>query len=212
MIDLKVKDLGLLDYEQVWGSMVSAISNRTQDEPDEVWFVQHPAVYTLGYAGSELNILEQNNIPLVLSDRGGEITAHMPGQLIAYPILSLKEKRLTPKKLVYILEETVIHLLKQYGILGERCSKKPGIWVDGSKICSIGLRFSSKVSKHGIAINLTNDLSLFKAINPCGLKNCPIVRACDLTNAKITIEEASQKLGAFFSTILGYQIRWIDIL
>lgn len=194
MIDLKVKDLGLLDYEQVWGSMVSAISNRTQDEPDEVWFVQHPAVYTLGYAGSELNILEQNNIPLVLSDRGGEITYHGPGQLVVYFLINIKRLGWGPKKLVVYLEELIISLLDKYDIKAERRAGAPGIYVNNKKIASIGLKIKHGFSYHGLSLNVDMNLSPFNNINTCGLKNLEVTQINNLTN--VSLQEVKTDLKA----------------
>ena len=185
MIDLKVKDLGLLDYEKVWGSMVSAISNRTQDEPDEVWFVQHPAVYTLGYAGSGLNILEQNNIPLVLSDRGGEITYHGPGQLVVYFLINIKRLGWGPKKLVVYLEELIISLLDKYDIKAERRAGAPGIYVNNKKIASIGLKIKHGFSYHGLSLNVDMNLSPFNNINTCGFKNLEVTQINNLTNVSL---------------------------
>jgi len=194
LIDLKVKDLGLLDYEKVWGSMVSAISNRTQDEPDEVWFVQHPAVYTLGYAGSELNILEQNNIPLVLSDRGGEITYHGPGQLVVYFLINIKRLGWGPKKLVVYLEELIISLLDKYDIKAERRAGAPGIYVNNKKIASIGLKIKHGFSYHGLSLNVDMNLSPFNNINTCGFKNLEVTQINNLTN--VSLQEVKTDLKA----------------
>ena len=194
MIDLKVKDLGLLDYEQVWGSMVAAISNRPQDEPDEVWFVQHPAVYTLGYAGSELNILEQNNIPLVLSDRGGEITYHGPGQLVVYFLINIKRLGWGPKKLVLYLEELIISLLDKYDIKAERRAGAPGIYVNNKKIASIGLKIKHGFSYHGLSLNVDMNLSPFNNINTCGFKNLEVTQINNLTN--VSLQEVKTDLKA----------------
>ena len=194
MIDLKVKDLGLLDYEQVWGSMVSAISNRTQDEPDEVWFVQHPAVYTLGYAGSELNILEQNNIPLVLSDRGGEITYHGPGQLVVYFLINIKRLGWGPKKLVVYLEELIVSLLDKYDIKAERRAGAPGIYVNNKKIASIGLKIKHGFSYHGLSLNVDMNLSPFNNINTCGFENLEVTQINNLTN--VSLQEVKTDLKA----------------
>ena len=134
MTDLRIKDLGFLDYEEVWQSMVSSVKNRERNAPDEVWFVQHPAVYTLGYSGSDLNILEQNNIPLVRSDRGGEATYHGPGQLVVYFLINIKRLGWGPKKLIFYLEEIFMSLLDQYGIDAQNKEGAPGIYVGHKKI------------------------------------------------------------------------------
>ena len=166
MIDPKIKDLGLMDYEEVWQSMVSAVNLRQQHEIDEVWLVQHPAVFTLGYAGSEINILNQTNIPVVRSDRGGEITYHGPGQLVVYFLINIKRLGWGPKKLIFYLEELFISLLNNYDITAKRKAGAPGIYVDEKKIASIGLKIKRGFSYHGVSLNIDMDLSPFNNISP----------------------------------------------
>ncbi len=192
MTDLRIKDLGFLDYEEVWQSMVSSVKNRERNAPDEVWFVQHPAVYTLGYSGSDLNILEQNNIPLVRSDRGGEATYHGPGQLVVYFLINIKRLGWGPKKLIFYLEEIFMSLLDQYGIDAQNKEGAPGIYVGQKKIASIGLRIKRGFSYHGVSLNIDMNLTPFNYINTCGVESLEVTQINDLT--AVSVQKVKQDL------------------
>ena len=194
MIDPKIKDLGLMDYEEVWRSMVSAVNLRQQHEVDEVWLVQHPAVFTLGYAGSEINILNQTNIPVVRSDRGGEITYHGPGQLVVYFLINIKRLGWGPKKLIFYLEELFISLLNNYDITAKRKAGAPGIYVDEKKIASMGLKIKRGFSYHGVSLNIDMDLSPFNNINTCGYKSLEVTQLNNLTS--VSVKEVKDDLEA----------------
>ena len=185
MIDLKIKDLGLFDYGEVWRSMVSAIDNRSHHAPDEVWFVEHPTVYTLGYAGSEKNIITKKDIPVVRSDRGGQVTYHGPGQLVVYFLINIKRLRWGPKKLIFYLEETFISLLGQYKIKAKRKEGAPGIYVADQKIASIGLKIKRGFCYHGVSLNVDMDLSPFDGINTCGHKALEVTQVNDLASVSL---------------------------
>ena len=150
--------------------MVSEIDNKSKFSPDEIWFVQHPPVYTLGYAGSEINIITQENIPVVRSDRGGQVTYHGPGQLVVYFLINIKRLGWGPKKLIFYLEEVFISLLSHYDINAERKEGAPGIYVGDQKIASIGLNIKRGFSYHGVSLNVDMNLSPFNGINTCGFK------------------------------------------
>ena len=194
MIDPKIKDLGLMDYEEVWQSMASAVNLRQQHEIDEVWLVQHPAVFTLGYAGSEINTLNQTNIPVVRSDRGGEITYHGPGQLVVYFLVNIKRLGWGPKKLIYYLEELFISLLNNYDIKAKRKAGAPGLYVDENKIASIGLKIKRGFSYHGVSLNIDMDLSPFNNINICGYKSLEVTQLNNLTS--VSMKEVKDDLKA----------------
>jgi len=185
LIDFKIKELGLLDYEEVWQSMVSAINNRSQHAPDEVWLVQHPPVYTLGYSGLEKDIINQEGIPVVRSDRGGQVTYHGPGQLVVYFLLNIRRLGWGPKKLIYYLEEIFISLLSQYDIKTQRKEGAPGIYVDGQKIASIGLKIKRGFSYHGVSLNVDMNLYPFKGINTCGLQSLKVTQINDLKRVSL---------------------------
>ncbi|WNO09509.1 lipoyl(octanoyl) transferase LipB [Teredinibacter sp. KSP-S5-2] len=165
---LIVSYLGEQEYQVVWQKMQDYTNQRNADTPDVLWLVEHPAVYTQGQAGKPEHLIHANEIPVVKTDRGGQITYHGPGQLVAYPLLDLKRLGIGVRDLVTLIENSVIDLLKEYGITSVAKPDAPGVYVDGKKIASLGLRVRRGCSFHGVAINVDMDLSPFRGINPCG--------------------------------------------
>ena len=159
-MDIKLRKLGLQDYHKTWASMQSVILSKGQRDPDDVWFLEHFPVYTLGFGASENNLLTKNDIPIVRSDRGGEITYHGPGQIVAYFLINLRRKGWGPKKLVNELESTVIDFLEDYGVSSKRQQRDPGVYIRDKKISSVGLKIKKGYSYHGLSINIDMDLSL----------------------------------------------------
>ena len=176
----RVKQLGIVDYEPTWHAMQALTAARHADTEDEVWLLQHPAVYTLGLAGKPEHLLQSTQIPLVHSDRGGQITYHGPGQLVVYLLLDVKRYRLGVRELVRRIEQTVIHLLAEWGIVANGDVARPGIYVDGAKIASLGLRVKNGATYHGLALNVDLDLTPFASINPCGYANLPVTSLAQL--------------------------------
>ena len=179
---LQIKHLGSQDYQDSWNSMRATISGKTQEDKDEVWLLEHPPVFTIGHAGSKDNLLESGAIPVIRSDRGGEITFHGPGQLVVYFMINLRRRGWGPKRLVQELEELIINLLKLYAIEAERKTGFPGIYVEEKKIASIGLKINRGFSYHGISLNVDMDMSPFKQINPCGISSLQLTQMKDLTD------------------------------
>lgn len=173
--DFIVRHLGQRDYQTVWQDMQAFTEARDDDTPDEVWLVQHPPVFTLGLNGKNEHILDPGDIPVVNCDRGGQVTYHGPGQLIAYLLLDLRRRELGVKSLVHKIEQAIIELLAEHGIHGERRQGAPGIYVDGAKIAALGLRVRRGCCYHGLSLNLDMDLQPFSRINPCGFEGL----ACD---------------------------------
>jgi lipoyl(octanoyl) transferase len=165
---LRLRWLGLRDYEPTWRTMREFTDTRGEDTPDELWLLEHPSVYTLGLNGDLRHLVQATEIPVIQVDRGGQITWHGPGQLVAYPLLDLRRKNLGIRALVTALENAVIGLLKQYGIASEARRDAPGVYVEGRKIASVGLRVRRGCSYHGLSLNVNPDLAAFAAINPCG--------------------------------------------
>lgn len=162
---IKTRDLGSMEYAQVLQNMQNFTSKRTADTADELWLVQHPNVFTLGQAGKPEHILTNpHNIPIINSDRGGQVTFHGPGQLICYVLVNLKRRNLNIRTLVNILEQSVINILEQSKISASRESGAPGVYVQGKKIASVGLRISKGCSYHGVSINIDMDLAPFSNI------------------------------------------------
>ena len=170
-MNLKLRKLGTQDYRKTWASMQNVILSKDKEDPDELWLLEHFPVYTLGFGASEDHLLSENNIPVVRSDRGGEVTYHGPGQIVAYFLINLRRKKWGPKKLVNELEASVIDFLKKYNISSTRQSGDPGIYVEDKKISSVGLKIKRGFSYHGLSINIDMDLSPFENINVCGNKS-----------------------------------------
>ena len=165
-----VRHMGLRDYETVWREMQHFTDTRTADTPDEIWLLEHPPVFTLGLNGKPEHILDPGDIPVVKCDRGGQVTYHGPGQLIAYLLLDMRRHQLGVKALVSKIEQAVIDLLAEHQIHGQRRDGAPGIYVDGAKIAALVLRIRKGCSYHGLSLNVDMDLEPFSRINPCGFE------------------------------------------
>ena len=178
--NLTFKSLGLRDYGGVWQSMKSHI--REEDFKNEIWFLEHTPVFTLGTAADQKHILNAKGIPVIQSDRGGEVTYHGPGQLVIYFMIDVKRSKLGPKILVKTLQEFTKSLLKEYSIDSEFIDGAPGVFVNEKKIASIGLRISKGKTYHGISINVDMNLAPFSYINPCGYEGLKVTQIKDLNN------------------------------
>lgn len=178
--NLTFKSLGLRDYDGVWQSMKSHI--REENFKNEIWFLEHTPVFTLGTAADQKHILNAKGIPVIQSDRGGEVTYHGPGQLVIYFMIDVKKSKLGPKILVKTLQEFTKSLLKEYSIDSEFIDGAPGVYVNEKKIASIGLRISKGKTYHGISINVDMDLAPFSYINPCGYEGLKVTQIKDLNN------------------------------
>ncbi len=178
-----VRSLGLQEYEPLWRAMQQFTDTRTADTPDEIWFTEHPPVFTLGLNASRDHLLAPGDIPVIQIDRGGQVTYHGPGQLMIYPLIDLKRGRLGVRSLVTALEQTVVDLSADFGI--EACSRSdaPGVYVQDRKIASVGLRVRRGASYHGMALNIDVDLEPFSRINPCGFSGLEVT---DLKSIGIT--------------------------
>ena len=165
---LIVRHLGIRPYLDTWQAMQAFTDRRDVDTPDEIWLLQHEAVYTQGQAGKAEHLLHPTEIPVVQSDRGGQITYHGPGQLIAYLLLDVRRKGLGVRQLVTAMEQAVIGVLAQANIQAAAKADAPGVYVNGAKIASLGLRIRRGCSFHGLALNVDLDLTPFTHINPCG--------------------------------------------
>jgi lipoyl(octanoyl) transferase len=169
-----VRDLGFRPLPDVWAKMQAFTAERAGDTRDEVWFVEHPPVYTLGMRASREHLLAPGDIPVVQIDRGGQVTYHGPGQLMVYVLLNLERRALTPRKLVQTLESAVIDTVAGYGVTAVARRDAPGVYVDGAKLAAVGLRVKRHCSYHGMAVNVAMDLTPFAGINPCGYANLPV--------------------------------------
>ena len=205
---LIVRNLGIQDYQHVWHNMQAFTDNRTEDTPDEIWLVQHPSVFTQGQAGKPEHLLQRTDIPVVQSDRGGQITYHGLGQQIMYVLIDIKRhENLNVRQLVTALEQSVVKTLADYGIEGYPKPDAPGVYIDGKKICSLGLRIRHGRSFHGLAFNINMDLTPFHQINPCGYAGLEMCQLADfIGSARADCHQVSLQLVKHFSTLLGYNV------
>lgn len=190
-----VRHLGRTDYTQTWLAMQQFNTDRTPSTEDEVWVTEHFPVYTLGLNRQGVRLPEASDIPLVMTDRGGKITYHGPGQLIIYPLLDLKRHGLSVRKLVSILENSVIAWLAEYGVQAQAKSNAPGVYVQEAKIAALGLRIKNNGSYHGLSVNVAMDLSPFSAIDPCGYAGLAVTQTQDL-GLPLTLSQAAEQLTA----------------
>ena len=179
--------------------MQTFTAERTAATRDEIWFVEHPPVYTLGMRASREHLLAPGDIPVVQIDRGGQVTYHGPGQLVAYVMLNLERRSLTPRKLVQALESAVIDTVADYGVTAAARRDAPGVYVAGAKLAAVGLRVKRHCSYHGLAVNVAMDLAPFAGINPCGYANLPVT---DL-RALAGIESVARFRAAFEPRLLA---------
>ena len=180
MTEVIIVDRGLEAYERTHQAMIDRIELLKGGERAEIWCVQHHRVFTQGQAGKAEHVLDLGDIPLVQSDRGGQVTYHGPGQIILYTLIPLKKFGLSVRGLVKLLENAVIALLAIYGIEANVCTDSPGVYVDDKKIASLGLRIRHGISFHGIAVNVNMDLEPFSRINPCGYPGLQVLQMSDL--------------------------------
>lgn len=179
-VRVRVKYSGVVDYHSAWRDMKEFTLARKTNTPDEIWILQHPPVYTLGIAGKTEHLLKNNGISVIRTDRGGQITYHGPGQIIAYLLLDIRRLKLGVKELVRRMEGAVIDLLEEYSITTEIHNNAPGVYVKNAKIAALGLKIKNGCCYHGLALNAEMDLDPFSAINPCGYSNLEITQTSDI--------------------------------
>ena len=188
-----IRDLGRVEYEPTWRAMQAFTAAREPDTSDEVWLLEHPPVYTQGQAGRPEHLIAETAIPVVPIDRGGQITYHGPGQLVAYVLVDLRRRGYGIRELVTRMEQAVIDLLAAHGVVAERRAGAPGVYVDGAKIAALGLRVKHGCTYHGLAFNVDMDLGPFAAINPCGYAGMRVTQCRDL-GVMLSLQQAGQAL------------------
>ncbi len=188
-----VRQLGRQPYEPIFEAMKRFTDDRDQNTQDEIWLVEHDAVFTQGQAGKAEHILMPGDIPVVQVDRGGQVTYHGPGQQVIYLMLNIKRRKLGVRHLVTAMEEAVVGLLEKYGVTAYPKPDAPGVYVDEKKVCSLGLRIRNGCSFHGLALNVNMDLSPFQRINPCGYAGMEMIDTARL-NGPTTLETAGNEL------------------
>lgn len=190
---MRIVNLGLQDYTQTWETMKIFTENRQRETEDELWIVEHPSVFTQGISGKSEHLLKTSDIPVVQSDRGGQITYHGPGQLIVYCLIDLKRLGMGVKKIVSIIETSIIDLLKCYNIQSHTKTGAPGVYVNNAKIAALGLKVKNGKTYHGLSLNINMDLSPFTQINPCGYQDLTVTQMLNLTD-NVDLETIGNKL------------------
>ena len=174
-----IRHLGLAPYEPTWRAMQKFTDDRDSSTADEIWFVEHPPVFTLGLNASREHVLSPGDIPVVQIDRGGQVTYHGPGQLVVYALVDLRRRHLGVRGLVVALENAVIAYVAELGVAAEGSRQAPGVYVAGAKLASVGLRIRRGASYHGLALNVAVDLAAFERINVCGHRGLAVTRLAD---------------------------------
>ena len=200
---VEIRSLGRREFEPLWRSMQAFTDSRGDQTPDEIWFTEHPPVFTLGLNASREHVLAPGDIPVIQIDRGGQVTYHGPGQLMIYPLVDLRRAGLGVRDLVTALEQSVVDLAVQYNIVAASRADAPGIYVQGKKIGSVGLRIRRNSSYHGMALNVDMDLEPFTRINPCGFDDLEVT---DLAELGVTrdLSEVARDLEPHLLRHLGF--------
>lgn len=199
---LVIRELGIQDYDQVWQAMQQFTDLRNEQTADQLWLLEHYPVFSQGQAGKEEHLLLPGDIPVVKADRGGQVTYHGPGQLVVYVLLDLRRRKLGVRQLVTLLEQVLIETLAAYNVEAYAKPDAPGVYVDGRKVASLGLRVRKGCSFHGLALNVDMDLSPFNRINPCGYAGLQMTQSKDL-GGPLSVAEAKQQIIQSFSRHLA---------
>lgn len=203
MDDLILRRLGRQPYEPSWHRMQTFTAQRDANTRDEIWLLEHDPVFTQGQAGKAEHLLNPGDIPVVQVDRGGQVTYHGPGQLIAYLLIDLKRRKLGVRDTVTLMEQAVVRVLADYGVEAYPKPDAPGVYVDGAKICSLGLRVRRGCTFHGLALNLDMDLSPFLRINPCGYAGLQMTQLTELA-PQADLAAVPERLANYLIEQIGY--------
>jgi lipoyl(octanoyl) transferase len=197
-----VRWLGVVDYEPTFRAMQKFVDERDAASPDELWLLEHPPVFTLGMAADRNHLLLPGDIPVVAADRGGQVTYHGPGQLVAYPLLDMRRLGISVRALVVQLEQAVIGLVAAHGVTAVGRRDAPGVYVEGRKLASLGLRIRRGCSYHGVALNVDMDLAPFARINPCGMAGMQVTQLADL-GIRVGVEQVGREFSTALASGLG---------
>ena len=200
---IHIRRLGHQAYTPVWQQMQQFTDSRNQQTTDEIWLVEHLPVYTLGQAGKPEHLLSPGEIPVIHTDRGGQVTYHGPGQLVCYILLDLRRAGLGVRQLVTLIEQSIVDLLAGYGIAAEARADAPGVYVDGKKVAALGLRVRRGSSFHGLSLNIDMDLEPFSRINPCGYPDLEVTQLADL-GGPTDLDRVADDLTGYICRRLGY--------
>ncbi|UYG02208.1 lipoyl(octanoyl) transferase LipB [Halomonas sp. LR3S48] len=202
--------LGRRPYLPVWQAMRELTDSRDESTPDQFWLVEHDPVFTQGQAGKPEHLLMPGDIPVVQTDRGGQVTYHGPGQVVLYPLLDVRRARLGVRDLVSALENAVVAVLAEHGVEAHARPDAPGVYVDEAKIASLGLRIRRGASYHGVALNVDVDLAPFRRINPCGYAGMAMARLADLSSRPLSTERVGMRLAECLAQQLGRGLKPVE--
>jgi lipoyl(octanoyl) transferase len=194
MAGVIVRNLGLVDYESCYRQMLDFTASRTAETPDEVWLLQHPPVFTQGQAGKAEHLLMPGDIPVIQSDRGGQVTYHGPGQLVVYLLLDIKRLGMGPRLLVTLIENAIIATLAHWDVASAAKPDAPGVYVNGRKIASLGLRIRNGKTFHGLALNVDMNMEPFLRINPCGYAGLEMTQVCREVATPVSFDQVADEL------------------
>jgi lipoyl(octanoyl) transferase len=202
---LNIRHLGLVEYHQTYEAMQSFTDQRTAETADEIWLLEHPPVFTQGRAGKAEHLLSMTEIPVVQSDRGGQVTYHGPGQLTAYVLIDVKRRGSGVRDLVTTIEQAIVKLLADFEIEAAAKADAPGVYVQDDKIASLGLRIRKGCSFHGLALNIDMDMTPFLQINPCGYSGLKMIQMSDFCPQLPSVDEVGSQLAEKFIQLLNYE-------
>jgi len=205
-MNINIRNLGQQEYLSCWKKMQDYTLARDENSADEIWIVEHPAVFTQGLNGKPEHLLQVSGIPLVNADRGGQITYHAPGQLIVYTLIDIKRRQVGVRQLVTLIEQAMIDTLAQYGLQAIAKAKAPGVYIADKKIGSVGLRIKKGCSYHGLSLNNHMDLTPFNYINPCGYQDLQVTQLADLGVHIKTNELAIPVVNAIINGVSQYRV------
>lgn len=213
-MQLRIRKLGLIDYQTVWDAMRDFTETRDENTLDEIWLLQHPRVFTQGQAGKAEHVLAPGDIPVIQVDRGGQVTYHGPGQIVGYLLIDLRRRKLGVRELVTAIENSIIDVLARYGIDSAAKPDAPGVYLKaagGAKIAALGLRVRRGCTFHGLSLNVDMDLEPYARINPCGFSGLQVAQMRDLTEPLPSIETLEQQLSDALCAQLDYDPQTVVI-
>lgn len=202
---LTLRRLGLQDYEPIWRAMQYIVGHPEKRRGEEIWLLSHKPVFTLGQAGKPEHVLQAGKIPLVQTDRGGQVTYHGPGQLVIYLLLDVRQRRMSVKSLVNLIEIAIVDTLAEFRIPASTISGAPGVYVNNAKIAALGLRIRHGWSYHGLSLNVDMDLSPFRFINPCGYEGLEVTQVAELVSDR---KNLMQRVAVVLSNKLLQQLNY----
>ena len=204
MPQLIIRELGLAEYQPTLDAMRQFTAERDASTADEIWLLQHPPVFTQGQAGKAEHLLAPGDIPVIQAERGGQVTYHGPGQLVAYLLLDLRRLGLGVRELVTAMEQSLVDVMAAYGVEAAPKADAPGVYVAGAKIASLGLRVRRGCSFHGLALNVDMDMRPFQRINPCGYSGLQMTQLSEVVSRPVALEEVTRRLEQALRQRLGY--------